>query len=247
VRRYWDGHPRGTGAGITDGTRPLSAEWFERTESHRYSIEPHIPEFVGFPKYRDVRLLEIGVGAGVDHLQWARAGAQCFGVDLSKVAIEITRARLASHSLHSELRCLDAEQLPFENDSFDLVYSWGVIHHADQPARIIEEIRRVLRPNGLFIGMLYNRHSLVALKLWLRRALFQAKPWRSLGDVLWHHMESGGTKGYTAEEVRHLFAFFSQVQVRPIVTAYDRKWLPAWTHSLIPAWAGWNLAIQGRK
>jgi 2-polyprenyl-3-methyl-5-hydroxy-6-metoxy-1,4-benzoquinol methylase len=72
---------------------------------------------------------EVGVGAGTDHLQWARAGALCHGVDLTDAAIETTRARLAHYGFTSELRRVDAETLPFPDDTFDVVWSWGVIHH----------------------------------------------------------------------------------------------------------------------
>src|SRR5205085_1465488 len=84
-----------------------------------------------------------------DHLQWARAGCLCHGVDLTDAAIETTRAHLALHGLSSDLRRVDAETLPFDDASFDIVWSWGVIHHSEHPERIIAEIRRVLRPRWI--------------------------------------------------------------------------------------------------
>ena len=92
------------------------------------------------------------------------------------------------YGLNSALQRFDAETLPYPDSSFDLVYSWGVIHHSEDPARIIKEIHRVLKPGGRFIGMVYGRHCLVAFKLWVRFGLLRGRPWRSLADTVWHHM-----------------------------------------------------------
>src|SRR5512140_2266500 len=94
VRQYWEREPCGTGPAITASTSPRSRTWFENVERHRYRQEPHIFAAAQFTRFRGQKLLEIGVGAGADHLQWARAGAICHGVDLTDAAIEITRAHL---------------------------------------------------------------------------------------------------------------------------------------------------------
>ena len=156
--------------------------------------------------------------------------------------METTRQHLALHGLRSTLRRADAEELPFADASFDVVYSWGVMHHSERPEAIVREIQRVLKPGGTFIGMMNSRRSLVAWKLWVRRALLSGKPWRSLADVLWHHMESVGTKGYTQDELRRMFASFARVEISPVATVYDRKWLGPLAR-LVPDALGWNLAI----
>ncbi|GAC1341923.1 MAG: hypothetical protein NVS2B9_14050 [Myxococcales bacterium] len=191
-------------------------------------------------------MLEIGVGAGVDHVQWAKAGAVCHGVDLTEAAIEATRTNLALHNLQSDLKRVDAESLPFPDASFDIVYSWGVIHHSEHPERIVDEIYRVLRPGGKFIGMLYQRHSLVTYKLWVRNALLKGRPGRSLADVLAGHMESVGTKAYQPDELRSMFARFDTTSVRAIATVYDRKWLGPLAR-FVPDFLGWNLAVEAVK
>ena len=151
------------------------------------------------------------------------------------------------YGLTSYLQRIDAEILPFPDQSFDLVYSWGVIHHAEHPERIIAEVRRVLKPNGLFIGMLYGRHSLVALKLWVKYGLLRGRPDRTLAHVVAHHMESPGTKAYTIREVRELYAQFSQVTATPVLTPYDRLRLPAWLTQWLPARWGWFICIHAVK
>jgi ubiquinone/menaquinone biosynthesis C-methylase UbiE len=246
VREYWEREPCGTSPWITRDRDHQSNEWFESIERHRYEQEPHIPKVARFAQGRGAELLEIGVGAGVDHVQWAKAGAVCHGVDLTDAAIKTTRAHLAIYGLRSDLKRADAESLPYPDASFDIVYSWGVIHHSERPQRIVDEIHRVLRPDGKFIGMMYQRHSLVTYKLWVRHALLKARPRRSLADVLANHMESEGTKAYQPGEVHAMFGRFSVTRVRAIATVYDRKWLSL-LGRFVPDFLGWNLAIEALK
>ena len=247
VRSYWEDTPCGTGSEIVGELQSGSREWFERVEEYRYSVEPFIHSIAQFTRHRGKRLLEVGVGAGTDHLQWARAGAECHGVDLTDAAIETTRARLALYGLTSRLQRVNAETLPYADSYFDLVYSWGVIHHAEAPDRIVEEIRRVLKPGGLFIGMLYGRRSVLALKLWVRHALVAGKPWRSLRDVVWHHMESVGTKAYTPRELRRLFGAYARASAIPILTPYDTSRIPRAVASVLPDALGWFIAVRAVK
>lgn len=222
----------------------LSKEWFEKVEEHRYHVEPLIHAVAQFTRYNGKKVLEIGVGAGTDHLQWARAGALCTGVDLTDAAIETTRRRLSLYGFSSELKRIDAEQLPFADDTFDVVYSWGVIHHSEFPEEIIKEINRVLKKNGVFLGMMYGRHSLVVFKLWIKHALLKGKPWRTFADVVWNHMESIGTKAYTVNELKNMFKAFRKSDVQPMITFYDRRRIPNWISQFFPDRLGWFVAIK---
>ena len=247
VRRYWEAQPCGTGQAVTQDARAHTPEWYERVEEHRYRLEPYIHAVAQFSRYHGKRVLEIGVGAGTDHVQWARAGAECFGVDLTDAAIATTREHLALHGLDSTLQRLDAETLPFGDAGFDAVYSWGVIHHSEHPKAIVAEARRVLRPGGVFIGMVYARHSVVALKVWLKSALLRGRPWRTFADVLRHHMESIGTKGYTPAEVEALLSGFRHVELLRCITPYDTKRFPALLSQFFPDAWGWNLCFRAYR
>src|SRR5512142_1273410 len=102
----------------------------------RYELEPYIFEFARFDEGRGRDVLEIGVGMGADHLEWAKEAPRSLtGIDLTPRAIELTRARLEVYGLTSSLECGDAECLPFPDESFDLVYSWGVLHHSPDTPR----------------------------------------------------------------------------------------------------------------
>ncbi len=248
VRRYWNAAPCGTPdvEGAQERTK------FRELERIRYEREPFIERFARFGDARGKKLLEVGVGAGTDHLRFARAGALCSGVDLSEVSLETTRKRLDAEGLSSDLRVADAENLPFPDDSFEWVYSWGVIHHTPDTQRAAREVLRVTRPGGRFCVMVYNRHSLVAAQAWMVYAALRGRPTRSFGDVLAHHMESPGTKGYTAAEARALFQGARQVTVETVVTPYDmrigrRRFLPTWTWRVVPARLGWFHVVSGTK
>jgi ubiquinone/menaquinone biosynthesis C-methylase UbiE len=245
VRGFWEQAPCGTTAEIVGELPKLTREWFERVETHRYAVEPYIHSAAQFTRHHGKMILEVGVGAGTDHLQWARAGAICHGVDLTQAAIDTTRARLDMYGFKSQLTRLDAEQgLPYPDETFDLVYSWGVIHHSEKPETILAEIRRVLRPGGAFIGMMYGRHSLVAAKLWFKHGLFEGKPWLSFRHMLWNHVESVGTKGYTVRELKAMFSQFRSCAAEPIITVYDTRLFPKWISGMFPNRWGWFIILR---
>jgi ubiquinone/menaquinone biosynthesis C-methylase UbiE len=248
VRAYWENEPCGTGEAIVGKIPQSRRAFFEKVENHRYAIEPHIFTVAQFSRFHGRKVLEIGVGAGTDHLQWARSGVDLYGVDLTQAAISMTRARLKSHGFSSQLQRWDAEQrLPFRSGFFDVVYSWGVIHHAEEPEKILKEVYRILKPGGVFIGMLYGRHSLRALRLWIRRALLAGRPWQSLGKVVADHMESPGTHSYTSGELRGLLRPYRRVEFLPWITPYDTKGIPPVLQRLLPACLGWFLAFRAWK
>jgi len=156
VRAFWQAHPCGTKFSDAEiGTR----EFFARIEAHRYAKEWHIPEAADFAGARGLRVLEIGCGLGTDGVRFAKAGADYTGVDLTDAAIELARKRFELSGLRGELRVSDAENLDFADESFDLVYSHGVLHHTPDIARAVSEIHRVLKPGGRAIVMLYHRDS----------------------------------------------------------------------------------------
>ena len=247
VRAYWEQEPCGTEPLIVGQRERFTRAWFEQIERHRYATEPMIHALAQFTRHHGKRVLEVGVGAGTDHLQWARAGAVCTGVDLTDAAIETTRAHLAEYGFGSDLRRADAESLPFPGESFDVVYSWGVIHHSERPDLIVGEIRRVLHAGGQFLGMMYGRHSLAALRVWVKHALLRGQPWRSLSDVIWHHVESVGTKAYTLGELRELFTGFASFEATPVKTASDTNRLPPRLAAFVPDAFGWYVTLRATK
>lgn len=187
----------------------------------RYEIEPYILRFADFKGSSGKRVLEIGVGLGADHQQFAEAGAELFGCDLTKRAIEHTLRRLALFELHSKLQQADAEALPYENDCFDIVYSWGVLHHSPNTPKAVEEVHRVLKPGGEAKVMIYHRYSFVGYMLWLRYALLRFRPFTSLDEIYSKYLESPGTKAYSVAKARALFGAFTDVNIETVLTHGD--------------------------
>jgi SAM-dependent methyltransferase len=220
VRAYWQAAPCGT---TTSARAVGTPEFFREVEAWRYRVEPFIPEFAGFDRVGGKAVLEIGVGLGTDFVRFVRGGASAVGVDLTAAAVDATRMRLEVEGLDAEVLVADAEQLPFADASFDLVYSYGVLHHTPDTARGLAEVRRVLRPDGEARIMLYSRRSWFALGVWARYALLRGRPWHTISRALADHLESPGTKAFTQPELEELFACFGSVVYERHVTPYDRK------------------------
>ncbi len=156
VRAFWEANPCGVKfADAAPGTR----RFYELVEAHRYTSEWHIPIAAGFEKAGGLKVLEIGCGLGTDGTQFAEAGADYTGVDLTDAAVELARKRFELFDLPGKFQTADAENLNFADDSFDLVYSHGVLHHTPETEKAIREVHRVLRPGGRAIVMLYHRDS----------------------------------------------------------------------------------------
>src|SRR5262245_47306414 len=207
AREQWTGDPCGA---VYDREHELGArEFFDAIERHRYSeYAAWMPRLMGFEKFRDARLLEIGCGMGTDLLQFSRGGARCVGVDLTPRSIELSRHRFKLYGADGAFMISDGEHLPFRDQSFDVVYSNGVLHHTPDTAGAIREVHRVLRPGGVAKVMLYHRNSLnYWVEIVLRRGVLGAEFLR----------------GRSAEEIMSRVIEFSDHGARPLVKVYSRK------------------------
>jgi ubiquinone/menaquinone biosynthesis C-methylase UbiE len=261
VRRHWDAEPCGT-RDIPESDR---RRFFRNLERDRYAREPYIHAFARFARGRGRDVLEVGVGAGTDFVNWVRHGAQAQGVDLTLRGVELTRERLSLEGLHAEVRIADAERLPFADESFDIVYSYGVLHHSPDTAHAIREVERVLRPGGTALVMIYHVPSWVGFMLWTLHCAAKLRPWRSPRWAIYHYLESPGTKAYTKGEARRMFAGFREARVWTQLSHGDLLLMrpgekyAGWLHRLLwrlyPRWLvrrtgnvfGTNLFIEAVK
>jgi len=187
----------------------------------RYDLEPFIIKFAEFEHYKNKKILEVGVGLGADHQNFAEAGAILSGIDMTKRAIEYTRHRFEIFGLTSELQVADAEELPFDDGAFDLVYSWGVLHHTPNTRQGIDEVFRVIERGGQAKIMIYHKYSFVGYMLWIRYALLRLRPLTSLNQIYSQYLESPGTKAYSVAEARELFRHFRDVKIDTALTHGD--------------------------
>ena len=243
MRGFWTRTP----CGSWDATAPEgTAEYFAQIEARRYELEPFIRNFARFGSSAGQRVLEIGVGLGTDHVQFARAGAELSGVDLTERGIDLVAQRLALENLSSDLQQADAESLPFPDGSFDYVYSWGVLHHTPDTPRAMAEAVRVLRPGGRICVMVYSRHAWVSYGLWARHGPLSRRPLRSIDDVLYHHMESLGTKSYTKRELRRMLGGIEPLAIEKVLTPYDIEYAGGVARAT-GRWLGFFMVATGTK
>jgi len=156
VQRFWDANPCGSQLSSQTDRR----SYFEEIEARRYSHEPHIPVVARFSEFRDRGVLEIGTGLGTDGLQFQINGARYVGIDLTLAGQRLTLEQFRLGGYDGSLAVGNAERLPAADDTFDHIYSFGVIHHSPSTESIADEMFRVLKPGGTFCVMVYNRSSI---------------------------------------------------------------------------------------
>jgi ubiquinone/menaquinone biosynthesis C-methylase UbiE len=204
VKDYWENKVCGA---VYGGIREEGRVNLDKMAKARYELEPFILPFVDFPAWKGKRILEIGVGGGVDFSGWVFGGADATGIDLTEAGVQMTRQRLKELGLSNgnyRLAVADAENLAFPDETFDLVYSWGVLHHSPDTPKAFREACRVTKRGGEFRGLIYHAHCWVGLMFWFRYSLLTARPWKSPRQAMFEHLESPGTKTYTKRETEAL-------------------------------------------
>jgi SAM-dependent methyltransferase len=206
VQSFWNAHP--CGDHIVGGLHGQFADdyesFFTAYDAWRYRQERHILDCLDRIEWRDRKVLEIGLGQGAESEQLIRRGARWSGLDLTQESVDRVGARLAIRDLpHDDLRHGSALDIPWPDDSFDLVFSHGVLHHIPDIHRAQAEIHRVLKPGGTLVAMLYARRSLnyqVSIRLVRRAALLAAHPLRKTtlvrpGSLLRQHLDNAQRMG----------------------------------------------------
>jgi ubiquinone/menaquinone biosynthesis C-methylase UbiE len=197
VRAYWNQHIHDLEISREPAGTP---GFFADLDQYHFEKLHHLLRLVNFEAYRGKRVLDVGCGAGTDLVRFARAGARASGVDLSAAAIELARANVAQQGLEADLREADAAHLPYPDETFDLVFAHGVVQYSADPARVIEECWRVLKPGGEAIVQAYNRVS------WLNAL-------SKLMKVPLEHEGAPVLEKYTAAELRRMLSRFREVRI----------------------------------
>lgn len=256
AQEQWDNDP--AGSHYVKDAAAHTLDWYLEAEAYRYDeYAPWMRETMEFERHAGERVLEVGAGMGTDLAQFARHGAHVTDLDLSAGHLNHARENFRLRGLDGEFFHGDGETLQFDDDSFDLVYSNGVIHHTPNTDKVIDSMYRVLKPGGRIIVMVYAQNSLHYWRNIVRNigvAEGQLELF-SIGEFLSRNAElspSGArplVKVYTRKRLRELFHRFENVSVvqRQITAAEmprQLRWMPLdWAGRLF----GWNLIVKGRK
>jgi len=158
IRDYWNNQPCNV---RHSKNAPGSLEFFQDVSTRRYRVEPHIPEFAGFYLWQGKQVLEIGPGIGSDAAEFARNGADYYGIDYSDESVKLAQQRFKVEELEGTFVCGDSSDVESYATlpKMDLVYSYGVIHHFPAIDRIIDNVYNILKPGGEFRFMVYAKNS----------------------------------------------------------------------------------------
>jgi glycosyltransferase involved in cell wall biosynthesis/ubiquinone/menaquinone biosynthesis C-methylase UbiE len=255
VQRQWNNNP--VGSETARSSQPHSLEWFLEVERYRYgTYAPWMPEVMEFAGHAGEQVLEVGGGMGTDLAQFAKHGAIVTDVDLSEGHLQHARENFRLRSLTGRFVHHDAESLPFDDNTFDLVYSNGVIHHTPNTSRAVSEIFRVLKPGGRVIAMVYAENSLQYWRnlVWHYGMKSGDLASRSMAEIMSRSVERTGNdarplvKVYTKPRLRALFKAFGHIQI--VQRQISPELVPRRLRRLLPVverLAGWNLIIKAMK
>ena len=262
VRQYWDRRP----CNIRHSPQPVGTRaYFDEVEARKYFVEPHIPCFAEFERWRGKKVLEIGCGIGTDTVNFARHGAEVTAVDLSANSLEIARKRVEAYGLQDHVRFFSgsAEDLTsfVPKQPYDLIYSFGVIHHTPHPGRVLAEARQYAAAGSTLKIMVYHRYSWKVL--WIVLGYGKGQFWRTAELVARNSEAQTGcpvTYTYSRREaqllveshgfrviglfVDHIFPYriADYVQYRYVET-WPGSWLPKAAFRGLEKRFGWHLCL----
>ncbi|MBI2996190.1 MAG: class I SAM-dependent methyltransferase [Candidatus Melainabacteria bacterium] len=262
VKDFWDESP----CNIHHSKEEIGTKkYFDEVEFRKYFVEPHILKFAEFERWRGKKVLEIGCGIGTDTVSFARNGARVTVVELSSKSIDIAKMRAKTYGLENKIQFYsgDAEKLSsfLPNEKFDLVYSFGVIHHTPHPENVIKEIKSFVHSKSIIKIMVYNRFSWKALWIFLKYGKginFNFK------KLIASHSEAQEdcpvTYTYTKGEIKKMLESFNfkvvDIKIEHIfpynISDYvNYKYTKVWYFRILPDWLfkflekklGWHLCV----
>ena len=265
VRHYWDARP----CNIRHSPKPVgSREYFDEVEARKYLVEPHIPAFAEFERWRGKRVLEVGCGIGTDSINFARAGAELTAVDLSGESLRIAEQRAEVMGVADRITFVqaNAEELTsaLAGGRYHLIYSFGVVHHTPSPERALAQMRALAAPGGTLRLMVYHRHSWKLF--WTVVTQGHGRFWKADELVATHSEAQTGCpvtyaysrragrdlverNGFRVDDlaVDHVFPYRVReyLQYRYVKEPYFR-WMPDWLFRDVERRFGWHLLISAQ-
>jgi len=264
VKKYWNNRP----CNIRHSDKPVGTkEYFDEVEKRKYFVEPHIPVLAEFEKWKGKKVLEIGCGIGTDTISFLRAGATVTAVEFSEESMKIAKKRAEVFGFQDKVKFYagDAEELskfvPVEE--YDLVYSFGVIHHSENPEKIVAEAGKYLKKGGTIKLMVYYKYSWKVLWIIMRYGKFNFfKAKKLIAENSEAQFGSPITFTYSKKELKDMLASYRVVDMFvdhifpysvPEYRNYQYKkvfyfrWMPNMLFRWLERHFGWHLCVTAEK
>lgn len=235
-QNWWQNHPMRYDWRDQIAAREFSTEFYDEIDRRFFrAAKEYMPWFkipfdplIDFSSLASQDVLEIGIGNG-SHAQLLAEHARSFtGIDLTEYAVKSVRERMRLKGLKANICQMEAESLQFPDSKFDFIWSWGVIHHSSDPQRILKEIRRVLKPGGTAVLMVYHRNFWnYHVQGWLR-GVFQGyfAQGKSIHEIIQLEIDGALARFYSISEwhlltsehfdVKHIQIFGSKAGFIPL-------------------------------
>jgi ubiquinone/menaquinone biosynthesis C-methylase UbiE len=261
VRDFWNRRP----CNIRHSPKTLGTrQYFDEVEQRKYLVEPHILEFAQFPRWKDKKVLQIGCGIGTDSINFARAGARLTDLDISEKSLEICRQRFRVYGLKANFYCGNAEELStvIPVEPYDLIYSFGVIHHIPHPEKVLGEIKKYCSTNTEIRLMLYSKWSWKVL--WIIIKYGKCAFWHANELIRKYSEAQTGcpvTYFYSFNDIKKLMKDFDIIRMckehifpfkidKYINYQYEYVWyfkiLPKWFFRCLEKTLGWHTLVVAK-
>lgn len=249
IIEYWNRQP----CNIKHGTSPVGTpEFYAEVSERRFRVEPHIREFAGFHLWQGKRVLEVGCGIGSDAEEFARHGAEYVGIDISDASLDVAKQRFEVLELDGEFYNRSAGDDLSDLGKFDLVYSYGVIHHFPDIDKTIDNISEVLNTDGEFRFMVYAKNSWKYAMIQKGLDQFEAQSGCPYADAFTHddikNLLSSGK--WTLERLRQSHCFMYNVEEYKKGNYVLESWfeaMPEDVREAVREYLGWHLLVKAKR
>jgi ubiquinone/menaquinone biosynthesis C-methylase UbiE len=263
VKEYWDRRP----CNIRHSNAPVgTAQFFCDVEAKKYYVEGHIFDFADFKKWKGKKILEIGCGLGTETINFARAGAQVTAVDMSDESLEIAKKRAKVFGLDKRITFYqgNAEKLDeiIPTQKFDMVWSFGVVHHTPNPENVIKCIKEFMSPSTELRMMVYNKWSWKVF--WILVKYGKGRFWdidkyvaqnseAQFGSPVTYTYSKQSVKklleGFNIEEIKieHIFPYkIPEYKKHKYVFVWYFRCLPTWLFKWLEKRLGWHMCVKAK-
>lgn len=262
VKNYWNKRP----CNIRHSTKEVGTrEYFDEVEQRKYTVEPHIPTFADFPLWSGKKVLEIGCGIGTDSINFVRNGADLTCIELSEESLSLCKKRFEIYGLSTRFYWGNAEDMNVvvPTETYDLIYSFGVIHHSPHPEKIIEQLYRYMNSDTECRIMLYSKYSWKALEFFITNGW---RFWFNWNKTIQYHAEAQPgcpiAYTYTKSSIKDLLKDYHILSIEKthifpyriadyIQYRYNKRWifkiLPASVFKWLESVLGWHYLITFKR